>query len=326
MAARSSSRPPFAWTKKDLHESVLPDKRRLAVTLQKICRHLVIKSADGAPVTHPTQAQAAKHMNIGETSLTRYLTGQYVPPAQVTASLFDTACLDAGGEQNLGITKVELLELRARAEQERCGNCARNREEARAAGLRLRASRETQERLERTAEEQGERLRVLRQRAAVLEQEAQQARAIQPCAEAGPRQGWQAVQTATPLPVSRRQGDRQQSGNDVAAAQVIARRAEELLRSGRPDGTLALLRNTAEAYTATEIALLVALLRTNGQNQLAGNLVHIYGRDRSDRDVVRAALKLHEQDVVADAEALLRAAAARPGSAPSHPGRPRPLK
>ncbi|MFC7510981.1 hypothetical protein ACFQV4_09515 [Streptomyces thermocarboxydus] len=39
--------------------------------------------------------------------------------------------------------------------------------------------------------------------------------------------------------------------------------------------------------------------------------MHIYARDRSDRDVLRAALVLHEQDVVADAEALLRAAAAR---------------
>lgn len=66
-----------------------------------------------------------------------------------------------------------------------------------------------------------------------------------------------------------------------------------------------------EACTSQEMALLVALLRSRGQDELAGNFVHIYARDRSDRDVLRAALVLHEQDVVADAEALLRAAAAR---------------
>ncbi|GGV56106.1 hypothetical protein GCM10010294_01400 [Streptomyces griseoloalbus] len=326
MAARSSSRRPFAWTEKNLHEDVLPDKRRLAMTLQEICRHLVIKSADGVTLTHPTQAQAAEHLKISETSLTRYLKGQYVPAAQVTASLFDTARRDAGDGRSLGITREKLLELRAQAEQERCGNCARHREAVRVAGQKLKAARETQERLEQTAEERDAQLRALRQHASVLKKEAQRARSIQPGAEAGLQKGRRAAQSATLLPVPRRRGDRQQSGNEVAAAQRITRRAEELLRGGRPDSILALLRHTVEAYTSVEIALLVSLLRTSGQHQLVGNLVHIYGRDRSDRDVVRAALILHEQDAVADAEALLRSAAARPGSTPPHSDQPRPLK
>ncbi|MFF7854909.1 hypothetical protein [Streptomyces sp. NPDC007904] len=325
MAARSSSRP-FAWTEKDLPEDVLPDRRRLAVTLQEICRHLVIKSEDGVTLTHPTQAQAARRLQVSETALTRYLYGQHVPADKVTGFIFDTACRDAGGEQNLGISRKDLLELRAQAEQERCANCSRHREAVRAAGQKLKTMQENQERLEQTAEERARELREARQQASTLKREAQRARAAQTVTEAGPQKDRGATRSTTLLPVPRRQGDRQQSGDDVAAAQGIARRAEELRHEGRPDSILALLRHTAEAYTSAEIAVLTVLLRKNGQHELAGNLVHIYGRDRDDRDVVRTALMLHEQDAVADAEALLRAAAARPESALPQSGPPRSLK
>jgi transcriptional regulator with XRE-family HTH domain len=321
MAARSSSRRPFAWTEKRFGEDVLPDKRRLAAELQGICRHLVIRAPDGMALTHPTQAQAARHLNISETALSRYLHGQHVPPDKVTSFIFDTACHDAGEAKNLGITKGQLLELRARAEQERCGNCSRHREAVRTAGQKLKAMQENQERLERTAEEKDRALREAREQASALKHEAQRAKAAQPVTEAGPHEDWRASRTASLLPVPRRQGDRQQSKNETAAAQNIASRAKELLDGGRPDSTLALLRHTTEAYTPAEMALLVALLRTGGHHVLADNLVHIYGRDRSDGDVVRGALMLHEHEAVADAEMLLRAAAARSDTARSRVGR-----
>ncbi|MEU5202140.1 hypothetical protein [Streptomyces pseudogriseolus] len=310
MAARSSSRQPFAWTEKDFHDDAPPGKRQLAVALRKVCRHLVIRSADGSTVlTHPTQAQAAKHLYIGESSLTRYLTGQYVPSEETTISIFETASRDAGGEQCLGVTKVHLLELRALAEQERCGNCAHHREEARAARQELKASVEAQKRLTKEAEDQDAELRTLRRRYSALRQETLRIREV---TEAGPQNRRPEELDATPLPVPPRDRDRQRSMKDVSAAQRITRRAEELAGGGRPDRVLALLRHTVEACTSQEMALLVALLRSNGQDELAGNFVHIYARDRSDRDVLHAALVLHEQDVVGDAEALLRAAAARP--------------
>jgi transcriptional regulator with XRE-family HTH domain len=315
MTARSSTRRPFAWTEKEFHEDVLPDKRRLAAALQRICRRLVIKSPDGEVLGSPTQAQAAEYLRVSETSLTRYLQGRYVPAAEVVVSIFDTACQDAGGEQNLGITRDELLERHARAEQERCANCARHREAVRAAGQKLRALQKTQEGLERAAEEKARELRELRQRASALKQEAQKTQAAQPGPEAGLRKGREAARAATLLPVPPSAGDRQQREKAPAAAPGIIRRAEELVAGGRPDSVLALLRHTAEAYTPTEIALLVAVLRTRGQDDLAGNLVHIYGRDRSDRDIVRTALVLHEHHAVTDAEALLRAAAGRPTAA-----------
>lgn len=310
MAARSNSGEPFAWTKKDFHNNASPVRRQLATALRKVCRHLAVTSPDGATVlTHPTQAQAAKYLHVSESSLTRYLTGQYVPPEEAATSIFEIACRDAGGEQGLGVTKKHLLDLRAQAEQERCANCARHREDARTARQELEASLEEQKRLTKEAEDQGAELRTLRQRYSALMRETLR---IRRSVDAGPRNRRPEELTATPLPVPQQNRDRQRSMKDASAAQRIRRRAEELAGGGQPDRVLALLRHTVEACTSQEMALLVAMLRSSGQDELAGNFVHIYARDRSDRDVLRAALVLHEQDVVADAEALLRAASARP--------------
>ncbi|MEU4653786.1 hypothetical protein AB0G32_07565 [Streptomyces sp. NPDC023723] len=324
MTQRSSSRPPFAWVEKDFGEDVLPGKRRLAAALQGICRHLVVTTPEGVTPARPTQAQAAKYLHVSETTLLRYLKGERVPPEKGAARIYDTACRDAGGGQKLGITREKLLELRERAEQERCANCSRSRDAVHAAGQKLRALRktheelkETHEELERSAAEQERELRELRQHAIALKQEVRRLKAAQPtpAREAGPQKFRVAEHPATLLPVPRRQGDRQQSKNEALAARDVGRRAEELLHSGRPDSTLALLRHTAEACAPLEMALLVRLLRTREQAELADNLVHIYARDRTDQDVVRAALLLHEHQATADAEALLRTAAAHPGSA-----------
>lgn len=317
MTARSSSRRPFAWTEKKLGKDLMPGKRQLAVTLQSVCRQLVVTTPEGLTPTHPTQAQAARHLRVSETALTRYLQGQRVPPEATAIYLFNTACKDAGGSRNVGMTREEFLELRTRAEQERCANCSRHRDAVHAAGQKLRALQDTNEELERSAEERARELRELRQRFTTLKREARQVKATQPIpvSEAGPQKVPGAVRPATLLPVPRRQGDRQQSKNEVLAARNVGRRAEELLHASRPDSALALLRHTAEASTPLEVALLVALLRAQGQDELTDNLVHIYARDRNDYEVVRAALVLHEQQAIADAEALLRTAATHPGSA-----------
>ncbi|MFK4543182.1 transcriptional regulator with XRE-family HTH domain [Streptomyces tendae] len=320
MAARSNSRRPFAWAAKKLKEEVLPDRRLLAAALQEVCRHLVVTDGEGQAPTHPTQAQAAAYLHVSETTLTRYLQGQRVPPEKGAATIFDTACRDAGGSQNIGITRERFLELRLRAERERCANCSRHRDAARAAGLKLRALQDTNDQLERSMTERDRELRELRQHAASLKQEAKrQGAAAQPTPirEAGPHRVRGATRPASVLPVPRRQGDRQQSTIGSLAARNVGRRAEELLHGGRPDSTLALLRHTAEACTPTEVALLVALLRNQGQDEITDNLVHIYARDRDDQDVMQAALVLLEQRATADAEALLRTAAAHLGSATS---------
>ncbi|MFI7391462.1 hypothetical protein [Streptomyces tendae] len=319
MAVRSNSRRPFAWAAKKLNEEVLPDRRLLAAALQEVCRHLVVTDGEGQTPTHPTQAQAAAYLHVSETTLTRYLQGQRVPPEKGAATIFDTACKDAGGSQNIGITRERFLELRLRAERERCANCSRHRDAERAAGQKLRALQDTNDQLERSMTERNRELRKLRQHAAALKQEAKRQGTAPPtqAREAGPHGVRGATRPASVLPVPRRRGDRQQSTIGSLAARNVGRRAEELLHGGRPDSTLALLRHTAEACTPTEVALLVALLRVQGQDEITDNLVHIYARDRDDQDVMQAALVLLEQRAAADAEALLRTAAAHLGSATS---------
>ncbi|MFF8092272.1 hypothetical protein [Streptomyces sp. NPDC016675] len=319
MTTRSNGRHPFAWTEKELDQDVLPDRRRLATALQRICRHLVITTSEGVRTTHPTQAQAAAYLKVSETTLTRYLQGRRIPPDKTAEFIFNIAWRDTGDGQKLGITQEELLELRARAEQERCGNCSRHRDAARAAGQKLRSLEETHEQLERSTAERTRELGELRQRVAALKQETRRVKDAQSIlvSEAGPQKLEGAARAATLLPVPHHQGDRQQSKNGTLAARNVGHRAEELLRGSRPDTTLALLRHTADAYTPAEVALLIALLREWAHDDLADNLAHIFARDRHDHDVVRAALILHEQQAVADAEALLRTAAAHPGSAVS---------
>ncbi|MBZ6173353.1 hypothetical protein KVH24_12055 [Streptomyces olivaceus] len=319
MAAHSTGRSPFAWTEKKFHEDVLPYKRQLAAALQEVCRHLVVKTPEGLTLTHPTQAQAATYLHVSETTLTRYLYGQRVPPQGGAIAIFDRACRDAGGSQNVAVTRERLLELRRRAEQERCANCSRHSDAVRAATHKLRELQETNAQLERSAAEQAQELGELRQHAAALRQEARREKTAEPvpASEAGPQMVRGTSRLATLLPVPPHQADRQHVKNGASPTRNVGRRAEELLHGGRPDSTLALLRHTAEAYTPSEVALLVALLRVQGQHELTDNLVHIYARDRDDQDVVRAALVLHEQQAVADAEALLRTAASHPGPAGS---------
>ncbi|MET9156450.1 hypothetical protein ABZX56_01760 [Streptomyces parvulus] len=328
MAARKRRRP-YAWTVKELGEDVLPDRRLLALALQEVCRRLIITTPDGAVSRDPTQAQAAEYLKVSETALTRYLRGQRIPPEGVAAFIFDTVRLSAGDGQDSGapgITKRRLLELRARAEQERCANCSRHRDAVQTAAQKLRTLEQAHQELERSAAAGVQELGELRQRVTTLKREVRGIRASQPTpltplSGAGQQQAPGAAFAATPLPVPGQPGDRQRSETGTLAARNIARRTEELLHGGRPDSILALLRHTAEAYSPVEVALLVTQLRERGQDGLAANLVHIYARDHSDQDVVRTALILHEQHALTDAEALLRIAAAHPGPAPSPIGR-----
>jgi hypothetical protein len=50
------------------------------------------------------------------------------------------------------------------------------------------------------------------------------------------------------------------------------------------------------------------MLRQQRQDHLADNLIHIYGRDQEDRDVMHVAMELHDQGAISDAGAVLRAA------------------
>ncbi|MGO4755939.1 hypothetical protein AB4212_46340, partial [Streptomyces sp. 2MCAF27] len=66
---------------------------------------------------------------------------------------------------------------------------------------------------------------------------------------------------------------------------------------------------TSEVLTPLESAASLVLLRKQHRDRLADTLITIYGRDHPKRDVIRAALQLHEYGMADDAGAMLRAAA-----------------
>ncbi|MFD5567171.1 hypothetical protein [Streptomyces cadmiisoli] len=94
----------------------------------------------------------------------------------------------------------------------------------------------------------------------------------------------------------------------MAVVKQLTKRAEELHDGGSPDAALTLLRQTTEILSPAEMASVLVLLRQQQHDLLADNLIHIYGRDQTDQDVLYAAHELHEQGLPKDAGAILRAA------------------
>ncbi|MFD0393596.1 hypothetical protein ACFQ3Z_18670 [Streptomyces nogalater] len=95
----------------------------------------------------------------------------------------------------------------------------------------------------------------------------------------------------------------------MSAARQLVAQAEELDGSGREDLAFTLLRQgTTELLTPAETALVVVELRYRQRDRLADDLIHVYGRDQEDQDVMAVALELHEKGAPDDAGAVLRAA------------------
>ncbi|MDX3113504.1 hypothetical protein [Streptomyces scabiei] len=125
---------------------------------------------------------------------------------------------------------------------------------------------------------------------------------------AGQRSRQTARRDAAQLPVPPRRGDRQLSNPEQRAALSVALQAGALQNGGRQDRALSLLRHSAEVLSPAETATLMFVLRESQLDDLAGTLIHIYGRDNSDPDVMQAAARLHQHGAPDDAAALLQAA------------------
>jgi len=321
MPRAKGSHAPYCWTAKELSSDVPPGKRALAAELQRLCRLLALEPNGSAP----TQKQAADRLHVSDTSLSRYLSTEYLPDIAIVRLLHATASADAGGTEKAGITLTDLEKLHAAAATEQCGGCVKLREEA--AALRQQASENATEldnvqvRLGTSKEEAA----ALRKGTAALKREVQtlkarEGRALKTTARrairAGQRQRLAARRDTALLPVPPPRGDRQQSNPEKRAALSVARQAEALQNGGRQDVALALLRHSAEVLSPAEAATLVYVLRESQLDELAGTLIHIYGRDNPDPDVMRAAAKLHQQGAPDDAAALLQAALSTRTGAP----------
>jgi hypothetical protein len=88
----------------------------------------------------------------------------------------------------------------------------------------------------------------------------------------------------------------------------VAKRAAELRGNGKQEAALTLLRHTTEVLSPVETATLFRALRHHQQSELLDNLIHIYGRDHQDQEVMHVTWELHKQGCPDDAGALLQAA------------------
>ncbi|MFF7789497.1 hypothetical protein [Streptomyces sp. NPDC007991] len=292
------------WIHKEFRSDVPPGQRALAIALQNLCRHITPTSSNKSPNTAPTQADAARHLLCSESSLSRFLSGQSVPRFHSVEHLYKTACADAGGEHALGVTLDDLRKLHKAASGERCQSCVDLRSQLKAAVSQAVTAEAEIAALRQSASGDATELESLRREVRALKDAVSELKST--------RAGLQARLTTqaalAPLPVPRRRGDRQRSKNKVSAARQVAKRAAELRSDGRQDAALTLLRHTTEVLSPAETATLFMALRQQRQNELVDNLIHIYGRDHRDQEVMYVTWELHKQGLPDDAGALLRAA------------------
>ncbi|MGW5736115.1 MULTISPECIES: helix-turn-helix domain-containing protein [Streptomyces] len=234
-------------------------------------------------VKRPTQKEAAKRLNCSDTSLSRFLSGHYVPGKRFIRNLHKAACSDASDEA-VGITVYALEALHAQAEPRRCPKCTDLSEMVASLSTQILTAQSGSAILLQTIEDLESKKAGLEARLAVH-------------------------YATTQLPVPRRRRDRQLMSIDVSAVRGVAVQAQTLHEQGDPGMALTLLRQTTtEVLSPVESAATLALLRQQHQDELAENLIRIYGRDQPDEDVMCVALELHERGLTSDAGAVLRAA------------------
>ncbi|WOT36623.1 hypothetical protein [Streptomyces coeruleorubidus] len=293
-----------SWIDKKFRIDVPPGQRALAIALQNLCRHITPASSNKTADIAPTQADAARHLLCSESSLSRFLSGQSVPRLHSVEHLYKTACADAGGEHALGITLDDLRKLHKAASDERCQSCVDLRSQLKAAVSQAVTAEAEIAALRQSASGDAAELESLRREVRSLKDAVSELKS----ARAGLQARLTTQAALAPLPVPRRRGDRQRSKNEVSAARQVAKRAAELRSDGRQDVALTLLRHTTEVLSPVETATLFRALRQRQENELVDNLIHIYGRDHRDQEVMHVTWELHKQGLPDDAGALLRAA------------------
>ncbi|MEU1667182.1 hypothetical protein ABZ547_27015 [Streptomyces sparsogenes] len=254
-------------------EEIPPGRRALAEVVNQLLEHLGVATLEEAAGLITSYGYLTD-----KSRLSRYRNGRNRPPKGFLVALHAVAVERAGSEQTIGISKHDALEALAAAETKACAVCP-------TLYRRIRHVRKRNRRLLR------DNRRLLEARAG-LEEELAELR-----------------KNMTPLPVPPQRGDRQRIARDVTAARQFAVMTAGVDEATEPEAALAVLRETAEVLTPLESAAAVALLRGEGRHELADTLITLYGRDHPHKEVILAALQLHDYGMADDAGAMLRAAA-----------------
>ncbi|MGW0574983.1 hypothetical protein ACWD25_03255 [Streptomyces sp. NPDC002920] len=309
MTSEDSQPHPSGWLRKELpDDGHRPRKRELALALRTL--FLLLNTGDSGDGSL-TQAEVAERLHSNTTSVSRFASlDPRVPSQTFIEDLYKAACVAAAvSGQHVSITLEALHTLRARADAENRGRCQR------CAELGRRIDSLTQQAntpcpacavYQREQEESAAQLLALRGEVAVMRAAVREMETT----EAGLRASLaMAKASKAPLPVPFQQRDRQRSKKERAVARQLVAQAGELDVAGKEDSALILLRHgTTELLNPAETALVMLELRHQERDHLADDLIHVYGRDQGDRDVMEVAAELHAEGAVDDAGAILRAA------------------
>ncbi|MCX4823357.1 hypothetical protein OG883_26435 [Streptomyces sp. NBC_01142] len=223
----------------------------------------------------PTLAAAARLFQergykTDRDAISRYLNGKRVPTLNFVTLMHAMAVDRMGSAAAVGLTREDVVKAHKHAEKSLCKTCSTLH---------------------------GDNSDLRRENLRLKDSEAGLSKALA-----------KARRRAMSLPVPPARGDRQRQESDVAGARHIANSAGQLRDRGRADAALAMLVDTVGTLTPLEGAASLAVLRAQQQAQLADALVHMYGREHPERDVIRIALELHKHGMADDAVALLRSA------------------
>ncbi|WP_449340095.1 hypothetical protein [Streptomyces chartreusis] len=253
----------------------------------------------------------AELLHSNTTSVSRFASlDPRVPSPVFIEDLHKAACVAAAASGRfVGITLEDLQTLRALAEAEtrgRCQSCIELGRRIDSLNQQLNTPCASCEMHERQLAAGAAQLQALRNEIAGMRAAMQEMETT----EAGLRARLALAKASrTPLPVPPRRGDRQRSETERAVARQLAAQAWELDSAGKEDSALILLRHgTTELLSPSETALVMVELRQQGRDHLVDDLIHVYGRDQDDRQVMSVAVELHEEGAVNDAGAILRAA------------------
>jgi hypothetical protein len=311
MTSGGGRQPNGGWLDRPIDDSSRPRKRELALAIRSLCRILKAEDPARSDDRPPSQAEVARRLHSNATSLSRFVSPHHprVPNPRFLEDLHKAASADAAvSGQEVGLSLAALQALRASADGEKrgCGGCVELG--GRIDSLTQQLSTPCpgcmayqQEREENAAQLEARKGEVATLRAAVRTMQTTEAdlRARLAVAKA----------SRTPLPVPLRQGDRQRNKKEAAVARQLAAQAKDLDSAGQQDAALTILRqSTTELLSPAETALVIVELRQQERDDLADNLIHVYGRDQADRHVMAVALKLHEEGAAGDAGSVLRAA------------------
>ncbi|MGY5127864.1 hypothetical protein [Streptomyces nigrescens] len=274
-----------------------PEAKRLAETLRLLREGLGSSLGSLREITEKiTEDCHGKH--ISKSSVSRFFSGQKMPPTWFLSWLHDKSRHGGGGSGPGAVTLENLFAMRHRAKNPTsCKGCNERIHQL----SRLEADLFTARNQKLGAD-----LRLAEYRDTLVRLKSE-AGGHERSADSGPT-------AHLPVPPPRR--DRQGKKNIPDSSLNLADRLAELTSGQQHDNVRQLLHDAPTVLTPVESATAVALLRGREVHGPAQDLIQVYSQGRSSDEALRFVKGLLDRNLVADARAALHLATNPPAGGP----------